>query len=64
LQELKGKDGILGAALSGAGPSVLVFLDPRTPVSRAHKQIATHIVNKGLIAELLETSITSRGGRS
>ncbi len=30
LQELKGKGGILGAVLSGAGPSVLVFLDPRT----------------------------------
>ena len=29
LQELKGKDGILGAALSGAGPSVLIFLDPK-----------------------------------
>src|SRR5215467_12828853 len=27
LQELNGKAGILGAALSGAGPSVLVFLD-------------------------------------
>jgi homoserine kinase len=29
LQELKGKHGILGAVLSGAGPSVLMFLDPR-----------------------------------
>jgi homoserine kinase len=63
LQELKGKDGILGAALSGAGPSVLVFLDPRTSVSRARKHISSHIANKGLMAELLETSITSRGGR-
>src|ERR1700758_1862939 len=35
LQELRGKGGILGAALSGAGPSVLVFLDPRTSLSRA-----------------------------
>jgi homoserine kinase len=64
LQELKGKDGILGAALSGAGPSVLVFLDPRMSASRARKQIATHLANRGLSAELLETSITSRGGRS
>jgi homoserine kinase len=41
LQELKGRDGILGAALSGAGPSVLIFLDPRasqrkTQIGRAH----------------------------
>jgi homoserine kinase len=64
LQELKAKDGILGAALSGAGPSVLVFLDPRMSASRARKQIATHLANRGLSAELLETSITSRGGRS
>src|SRR5262249_38369834 len=28
LAELKGKNGILGAVLSGAGPSVLIFLDP------------------------------------
>jgi len=63
LQELKGNGGILGAALSGAGPSVLVFLDPRTPVSRARKLVATHIANKGLTGELVETSITCRGGR-
>ncbi len=63
LQELKGKDGILGAALSGAGPSVLVFLDPRTSVSRARKHISSHIANRGLMAELLETSITLRGAR-
>jgi len=34
LQELKGKYGILGAVLSGAGPSVLMFLDPRNDVPR------------------------------
>ena len=33
LQELKG-NGILGAALSGAGPSVLIFLDPRTSLEK------------------------------
>jgi homoserine kinase len=64
LQELKGKAGILGAVLSGAGPSVLVFLDPRTSVLRARKKVAAHLATKGLSAEVLETSITSRGGRS
>ncbi len=29
LQELSGTDGILGVVLSGAGPSVLMFVDPR-----------------------------------
>jgi homoserine kinase len=63
LQELKGKDGILGAALSGAGPSVLVFLDPRASISRARKAISAHIARKGLTAELLPTAITLRGGK-
>jgi homoserine kinase len=64
LQELKGKNGILGAALSGAGPSVLVFIDPHMSVSRVRRHIASDIANRGLTAELLKTSITSRGGRS
>jgi homoserine kinase len=34
LQELKGKHGILGVVLSGAGPSVLMFLDPRNDARR------------------------------
>ena len=63
LQELKGKGGILGAVLSGAGPSVLVFLDPRTSASRVRKLVGTHISSKGFTVELLETSIASRGGR-
>ena len=64
LQELKGTGGILGAALSGAGPSVLVFLDPQVSVSRARKLVAAQITKKGLTAELLPTSITARGGQS
>jgi homoserine kinase len=64
LQELKGKNGILGAALSGAGPSVLVFLHPRASIPKARKAVADQIVQKGLTAELLPTAITLRGGRS
>jgi homoserine kinase len=63
LQELKGKAGIIGAALSGAGPSVLVFLDPRASATKARKLAATHFAGKGLKAELIETSITLRGGK-
>ena len=64
LQELKGKEGILGAALSGAGPSVLLFLHPRARLRRVQKFIACHLSAHGLKAELLATSITRRGARS
>jgi homoserine kinase len=63
LQVLKGTAGILGAALSGAGPSVLVFLDPKAPVGKARKVVAAHLAQRGLTAELIETSITPRGGK-
>ncbi len=63
LQELTEKAGVLGAALSGAGPSVIVFLDPRFPAYEIRKSIAAHLVRKGLRAELLLTSITLRGAR-
>ena len=64
LQELKGKDGILGAALSGAGPSVLVFLDPRAPLQKARKLVAAHLLRNRLAAEVISTSITPRGARA
>jgi len=64
LQQLKGGDGILGATLSGAGPSVLIFLDPRANALKVRKLVAAHIARNGLTAELLATSITSRGARS
>jgi homoserine kinase len=63
LQELKGKDGILGTALSGAGPSVLVFLDPRSLAAKARKAVASRLNDAGLKAELLSTAITLRGAR-
>ena len=63
LQELKGKDGILGAALSGAGPSVLVFLDPRSLAIKARKAVASRLNGAALKAELFSTAITLRGAR-
>lgn len=64
LQELKGKDGILGAALSGAGPSVLIFLDPRASLQKTRRLVAAHLSRRRLTAELIPTSITLRGARS
>lgn len=63
LQPLKGKNGFLGAVLSGAGPSVLVFLDPRTDVKKAREAVASRLLRYGLSAELFSTSITLRGAR-
>jgi homoserine kinase len=68
LQELKGKDGILGAALSGAGPSVLIFVDPQlnpgASLQKARRLVAAHLSRTRLTAELIPTSITLRGARS
>jgi homoserine kinase len=64
LAELKGKDGVIGAALSGAGPSVLVFVDPKASLKKTRKLVATHIAESGLAAELLQTAIAPRGARS
>jgi homoserine kinase len=63
LQDLAGTPGILGAALSGAGPSVIVFLDPHFSARQARKSVAAHLAGRGLHAELLLTSITPRGAR-
>jgi len=63
LGELNGKPGILGSALSGAGPSVIVFLDPRSPAQKTRKSVAAHLARCGLHAELLLTSIATRGAR-
>jgi len=63
LQQLTGKPGILGSVLSGAGPSVLVFLDPHSSAQKTRESIAAHLASNGLGAELLLTSITSHGAR-
>jgi homoserine kinase len=63
LQELTGKPGILGVALSGAGPSVIVFLDPGSSAQTARKSVGAHLARNGLSAELLLTSISPCGVR-
>jgi homoserine kinase len=63
LQPLKGKDAFLGAVLSGAGPSVLVFLDPRTDAKKAREAVAARLLRYGLSADLFSTSISLRGAR-
>ena len=63
IKELTGESGILGAALSGAGPSVLVFLDPKISAKTAKQRIALHLTRRKLKAELLLTQIAVHGGK-
>jgi homoserine kinase len=60
LQELTGEQGVLGAALSGAGPAVIVFFDPGSSAKKTRASVAAHLAGRGLRAELLLTSITQR----
>jgi homoserine kinase len=62
LQELSGTAGILGSVLSGAGPSVLLFLDPKASIGRVKAKVATHLRTHSLAAELISTSINGKGG--
>ena len=64
LQALTGREGVLGAALSGAGPSVLLFLEPGAPLQKTRSRVAAHLSRSGLAAELLSTSISMRGASS
>ena len=62
LQNLAGTNGILGSALSGAGPSVLVFLEPTVSERTVRTRIKRHLAKAGLSAELISTRISLKGG--
>jgi len=53
--------GVLGAVLSGAGPSVLMVLDPAAPVEKTMRKVGARLSKLGLAAELLLTEMESRG---
>jgi len=61
LQKLGSASGILGIALSGAGPSVLIFLDAKANLRQAKTQIAAHLRAHRLSAELIPTRISNVG---
>ena len=61
LQKLNGTRGILGSVLSGAGPSVLIFLDPKSSADHVRKQVREHLRAEGFQPELINTEITACG---
>src|SRR5580700_8931551 len=63
LRSLSGQIGVLGAALSGSGPSVLVVLNPEGDAEDTRRKIAALLHQKGLPAELLPTSMETHGAR-
>jgi homoserine kinase len=64
LQDFPKGKGILGAVLSGAGPSVLIFLDADIPTQKTAERVANHLKQKGMKAELVLTSIARKGGEA
>ncbi|GAC1439497.1 MAG: homoserine kinase [Terriglobales bacterium] len=61
LEDLPKESGALGVALSGAGPSVIIFLDSKMNVSRTKARVRDHLSKRGLFPELIITEISKRG---
>lgn len=64
MQDFPKEKGVLGAVLSGAGPSVLMFLDADISTQKTAERVANHLKQKGMRAELLLTSIARKGGEA
>jgi len=64
MRDFPAKDGVLGVVLSGAGPSVLLFVDPKARPERVKARVEGHLRERGLKAELVLTSIARRGGEA
>lgn len=60
---LSGTDGVNGVALSGAGPSVLMFLQEGVDRDEIGARVSTHLAERSLMAELRFTSIGSSGAK-
>ena len=64
LRAFPAKEGVLGAVLSGAGPSVLMFVHPNATVDRVKAKVEAFLRERGLKAEVLSTAIARRGGEA
>jgi len=63
LRKVAGTGGILGVALSGAGPSVLLIVDAQAPLPSARRQVEACLAEARLSAELIFTAIKKQGAR-
>lgn len=61
IKKFPAENGVLGSALSGAGPSVLLFLDPAFAAQKTKAKLAKFLSERGMKAELVLTSIARRG---
>ncbi len=63
LSELAGGDGVLGVALSGAGPAVLLFLDTEAEPGLVCSRVEERLAETGMKAELRLAAISGTGAR-
>jgi homoserine kinase len=63
LSALSGAEGINGVALSGAGPSVLMFLREDIDRDEIGARIAAHLAESDMAAELRFTAISAIGAK-
>jgi homoserine kinase len=63
LRSLAGQHGVIGAVLSGAGPSVLLFLDPCESAARVRRKVGAFLRQQRLDADLIVTRLETRRAR-
>ena len=63
LSALSGAEGINGVALSGAGPSVLMFLEEDVDREELGARVSAHLAERRMNAELRFTTISSAGAK-
>jgi homoserine kinase len=63
LSALSGSDGVNGVALSGAGPSVLMFLQEGVERDEVKARLEGYLSGKKLVAELRFTAISTVGAK-
>jgi len=63
LSALSGSEGVNGVALSGAGPSVLMFLGENVDREALEARVAAYLAEKKLTAELRFTTICPTGAK-
>jgi len=64
LRDFPRERGVLGAVLSGAGPSVLMFLDAKVSPEKTKGKVGKYLEERGMKAQLVLTSIARHGAET